>query len=478
MALWDLASRGPSRAWPASTSAGGASTWSGPRRADVRQHQRRPVGDRVGRHLPAPARGLRRRPRAAGAGRLQLGRQDACSAPGRTAASTCGTSPDPAVADPARPGRPVRRRQPRPGQRDRPSSTSRATGPWWPRGRHAYMVDLGDRQARRRRRSTSASPLHQWPELSLDGERMAIGPGQRPWPGMGRRDPPAAARRAGGRPVRGPDLVLRATPASPATGAPRPSPPSTTRRPTGPRSPSTTSTAGCRSGRRLADRGCGAATGSAPARTAATWSPRPRPASPRCGSLREHREVARLQLPEEGSATVARFSRGRPVPGRRQRRRPARTVASGGLEVPVAGRGRPQRVRRRAELLARRQRCWPARAPTRRSSCTTWRTGGLLGGAFGPDRNSWLYAEYRADRNEVVGYFDDGSMVALGRRPGVPGPDRLQDRRPGHDPARVGPAAARPPVPIRLPRLSPASPASLGPPPEGALTELSPSDAV
>jgi WD40 repeat protein len=39
------------------------------------------------------------------------------------------------------------------------------------------------------------------------------------------------------------------------------------------------------------------------------------------------------------------------------------------------------------------------------------RTGEMLGEAFGPDRNSWLYAEFRADRNEIVGYFDDGSMA-------------------------------------------------------------------
>jgi WD40 repeat protein len=38
-------------------------------------------------------------------------------------------------------------------------------------------------------------------------------------------------------------------------------------------------------------------------------------------------------------------------------------------------------------------------------------TGDLIGGAFGLNRNSRLYAEYRTDRNEMVGYFDDGSMA-------------------------------------------------------------------
>jgi WD40 repeat protein len=37
-------------------------------------------------------------------------------------------------------------------------------------------------------------------------------------------------------------------------------------------------------------------------------------------------------------------------------------------------------------------------------------SGNLLGEAFGPNRNSWLYAEFLPDRTEIVGYFDDGSM--------------------------------------------------------------------
>ena len=112
--------------------------------------------------------------------------------------------------------------------------------------------------------------------------------------------------------------------------------------------------------------------------------------------------MARLQLPEEGSATVARFSRdGRYL-----------AVGSG------AGRAGLWRVEGWKFL-------WQADVghngydvalsfspdgSVLASSGTDSKifmydvaTGGLLGGAFGPDRNSWLYAEYRADRNEVSG---------------------------------------------------------------------------
>ena len=45
-------------------------------------------------------------------------------------------------------------------------------------------------------------------------------------------------------------------------------------------------------------------------------------------------------------------------------------------------------------------------------------TGDMVGGAYGPDRNNWLYAEFKADRNELVGYFDDGSMAQWDVDPG------------------------------------------------------------
>jgi hypothetical protein len=47
-------------------------------------------------------------------------------------------------------------------------------------------------------------------------------------------------------------------------------------------------------------------------------------------------------------------------------------------------------------------------------------TGDPIGGAIGPNRNGWLYAEFRAERNELVGYFDDGSMAAWDVDPQLP----------------------------------------------------------
>ena len=178
----------------------------------------------------------------------------------------------------------------------------------------------------------------------------------------------------------------------------------------------------------------------------------------------------------------ARAPRGRPAdscPRRAARRWPG-SAATGGtwpsaaasagrglwqverLVVHVAGRRRPQRVRRRAELLARRQRCWPARVPTQRSSCTTWAPVVCSVSAFGPDRNSWLYAEYRADRNEMIGYFDDGSMVRWDVDP--KSQVRTACKIAGRDMtrARVGPPAAR------AAPSNPSAPAPDPPPLEGA----------
>jgi WD40 repeat protein len=126
--------------------------------------------------------------------------------------------------------------------------------------------------------------------------------------------------------------------------------------------------------------------------------------------LRANREVARLQQPAKGSAIVAKFSRD------------GRYLAVGN------GIGRPTLWRVRDWSLA-----WQAEgghngydvamsfSPDGRVLASSGSdskiflydvgSGEMLGEAIGPDRNSWLYAEYRADRNEIVGYFDDGSMA-------------------------------------------------------------------
>jgi WD40 repeat protein len=127
-------------------------------------------------------------------------------------------------------------------------------------------------------------------------------------------------------------------------------------------------------------------------------------------SLREHREVARLQLPEEGSAMLARFSRD------------GRYLAIGsGIGRPALWRTDGWRFLWQAEVGHNGYDVALSFSPdgsVLASSGTDSKiflydvaSGNLLGGAFGPDRNSWLYAEYRADRKELVGYFDDGSMV-------------------------------------------------------------------
>jgi WD40 repeat protein len=126
--------------------------------------------------------------------------------------------------------------------------------------------------------------------------------------------------------------------------------------------------------------------------------------------LRDKREVARLQQPAKGSAMLARFSRD------------GRYLAVG------TGTGRPTLWR-----VSDWSMVWEAEAghngydvsmsfsPNGTVLASSGsdskiflydvRTGEMLGEAFGPDRNSWLYAEFRADRNEIVGYFDDGSMA-------------------------------------------------------------------
>jgi DNA-binding SARP family transcriptional activator len=126
-------------------------------------------------------------------------------------------------------------------------------------------------------------------------------------------------------------------------------------------------------------------------------------------NLRERREVARLELPEKGSATLARFSRD------------GQYLAVGtGVGRPALWRVDGWQLMWQAEVGHNGYDIALSFSPdgsVMASSGTDSKifmydvaTGGLLGGAFGPDRNSWLYAEYRADRNELVGYFDDGSM--------------------------------------------------------------------
>jgi hypothetical protein len=71
-------------------------------------------------------------------------------------------------------------------------------------------------------------------------------------------------------------------------------------------------------------------------------------------------------------------------------------------------------------------------------------SGELLGEAFGPNRNSWLYAEFLADRTEIVGYFDDGSMSRWMWIPPPRSAPRARSRG-ANDSVRVGACHARPP---------------------------------
>jgi WD40 repeat protein/DNA-binding SARP family transcriptional activator len=125
--------------------------------------------------------------------------------------------------------------------------------------------------------------------------------------------------------------------------------------------------------------------------------------------LHQHREVARLQQPARGSAMLARFSRD------------GRYLAVGN------GTGRPTLWRVRDWSLA-----WQAESGHNGSDIAVSfspdgsvlassgsdskiflydvDSGNLLGEALGPNRDSWLYAEFLSDHTEIVGYFDDGSM--------------------------------------------------------------------
>ncbi len=125
--------------------------------------------------------------------------------------------------------------------------------------------------------------------------------------------------------------------------------------------------------------------------------------------LRENREVARLQQPAQGSAMLARFSRdgrylavgngiGRPTLWRASDWSLAWQAQTGHNGYDVAVSFSPD-----GSVLA-------SSGSDSKIFLYDVASGDLLGEAFGPNRNSWLYAEFLADRREIVGYFDDGSM--------------------------------------------------------------------
>jgi WD40 repeat protein/DNA-binding SARP family transcriptional activator len=126
--------------------------------------------------------------------------------------------------------------------------------------------------------------------------------------------------------------------------------------------------------------------------------------------LREKKEVVRLAQPAKGSAMLAKFSRdgqflvignsiGRPTLWRVKDWSLVWQAEDGHNGYDVSVSFSPD-----GSLLA-------SSGSDSKIFLYDMRTGEMLGEAFGPDRNSWLYAEFRADRNEIVGYFDDGSMA-------------------------------------------------------------------
>jgi len=125
--------------------------------------------------------------------------------------------------------------------------------------------------------------------------------------------------------------------------------------------------------------------------------------------LTQGQEVARLQLPVTGSAMIARFSPdghylaigngvGRPTLWRVEDWHLLWQAEVGHNGYDVAVSFSPD-----GAVLA-------SSGSDSKIFLYDVATGELLGGALGPDRNSWLYAEFRSDRNELVGYFNDGSM--------------------------------------------------------------------
>jgi WD40 repeat protein len=125
--------------------------------------------------------------------------------------------------------------------------------------------------------------------------------------------------------------------------------------------------------------------------------------------FRENREVARLQQPAQGSAMLARFSRdgrylavgngiGRPTLWHVADWSLAWQAETGHNGYDVAVSFSPD-----GSILA-------SSGSDSKIFLYDVASGELLGEAFGPNRNSWLYAEFLADRTEIVGYFDDGSM--------------------------------------------------------------------
>jgi len=275
-------------------------------------------------------------------------------------------------------------------------------------GRYAYLVDVTTGKPMGEPIDLG-SPVHQWPELSADGERMAIGLATgrgRVWDTTSRRlllDVDVSAGPGSDQvwnvvnagisgdgsiaafavdnypPVNRIDVVFFDV----ATGA---------------RLPQTWRLEGASSNRMGASPDGRYFVATTTAGYAAVWD------------VHEQREVARLELPEKGGAMVARFSRdGEYLAIGTNIGRPALWRVDGWEFLWQA------EVGRNGYDLAL---SFSPDGKTLASSGTDSKiflydvsTGGLLGGAFGPDRNSWLYAEYRHDRNELVGYFDDGSMV-------------------------------------------------------------------
>jgi WD40 repeat protein len=125
--------------------------------------------------------------------------------------------------------------------------------------------------------------------------------------------------------------------------------------------------------------------------------------------LQENREIARLQQPAKGSAMLARFSRdghylavgngiGRTTLWHVDDWSLAWQAETGHNGYDVAVSFSPD-----GSILA-------SSGSDSKIFLYDVASGELLGEAFGPNRNSWLYAEFLADRTEIVGYFDDGSM--------------------------------------------------------------------
>ena len=349
-----------------------------------------------------------------------------CTRPGRTAPRTSGTSPV-AGAPRCRRTRWAPTRAPnstRPTRR--PSSTPPGTARSWRRARPAYLVDVISGKPSGPAINIG-SARHQWPDLSADGSRLAIGLAD----GRGRVwDVPTRqllfdvrARRAG-RPAD------RAVVNAGLSGDGHTVAFATYLLP--PANRTEIAFYDVASGRRLDAtwqiEGSGANRfGRQPRR------PLPRrhhaAGSPRSGTCR-HARGRPAAAPAGAARCVARFSRD------------GRYLAVGnGIGRPTMWRvedwslpGRPRRGHNGYDVAVSFSPDGTVLASSGSDSkifLYDVNSGEMLGEAFGPDRNSWLYAEFKADRNETRGLLRRRLDGPMGRRPGVPDPDRLPDRRPG-----------------------------------------------